>query len=55
MNESEMEVLCPENVEQQKSYEKPEVTTFGSVAELTMGSSGSRRDFLFGHHHRHGR
>lgn len=30
------------------SYEKPRITTFGSVAELTLGGSGTKVD---GSHH----
>lgn len=38
-----------------KQYIKPAVTTFGSVAKLTTGFSGSRSDLLSSrsHGHRH--
>lgn len=38
---------------QKKSYDTPEVTTFGSVAKLTMGTGGSHNDF-WGRHHNYG-
>lgn len=44
MNRSEKVVPCLEQVEQKESYEKPKVTTFGSVASLTMSGGASTSD-----------
>lgn len=50
MNSSQAFVPGPEHVAPKENYEKPKVTTFGSVAELTMGSGGSVSDGSRSHH-----
>jgi len=43
---NEVAQVMPDREENTKkgSYERPKVTTFGSVAELTLGSSGTTTD-----------
>lgn len=43
MNRKQVEVSVQDST-RNKPYEKPEVTTFGSVAKLTLGGSGTRND-----------
>jgi hypothetical protein len=43
MNRKKVEVSVQDST-RNKPYEKPEVTTFGSVAKLTLGGSGTRND-----------
>lgn len=44
MSELEKMVASREEIAPSKSYVKPKVTTFGSVAELTMGGTGTKKD-----------
>jgi hypothetical protein len=44
-----------ENIALKNLYEKPTITTFGSVAKLTMGGNGSHWDGFFGRYHHHDR
>ena len=43
MNRKQVEVSVQDSM-RNKTYEKPEVTTFGSVAKLTLGGVGSVND-----------
>ena len=43
MNRKKVEVSVQDS-KRNKPYEKPEVTTFGSVAKLTLGGVGSVHD-----------
>jgi hypothetical protein len=43
MNRKQVEVSVQDSA-RNKTYEKPEVTTFGSVAKLTLGGVGSVHD-----------
>lgn len=43
MNDKKVE-LSVQNSTKREEYEAPEVTTFGSVAKLTLGGSGTRND-----------
>lgn len=44
MNRKQVEVSVQDSTTRNEPYEKPEVTTFGSVAKLTLGGSGTRCD-----------
>ena len=58
-SETDLKLNSPKK--QKKEYVKPKVTTFGSVAKLTLGGGGSCADLLgtrahdhHHHHHHHG-
>lgn len=54
MNTTDEKVVAGrEKFTAKKIYEKPGVTTFGSVSDLTMGSGGSVSDGFFGGKHHH--
>ncbi len=44
MNGKQVEMSVQDSATRNEPYEKPEVTTFGSVAKLTLGGSGTRND-----------